>query len=112
MDKETIDLHAYENIKISADIENKSDVLCLTWQKETPDGDKALDITLPKYQGTKVNPDGSILCINGCEEADIGAYFLLTACKNGIEKRSNKIRLNASEGKTSFSYTRILDFFP
>ena len=69
MDKETIYLHV--NIIISADIENKSDELCLTWQKKTPYGDKALDITLPEYQGTTVNPDGSILCINDCEEADM-----------------------------------------
>lgn len=97
LDKGT-DYHVGENIRISADIKNKSDVLCLTWRKETPNGDKTLDITLPKYQGTKVIPDETILCINHCEETDMGSYYLLTACSNDTEIHSNKTQVIIQKG--------------
>ena len=86
-----------EDVTMKAELKNASNVLCVVWQTETPNGDQALDITQSKYKGTKITTEEARLCIRGCLDKE--TYFLLAAFSDGTEISSNRIRLNIIKGK-------------
>ena len=79
-------------------IENPKNRMCATWRKETPHGDQALDLALPKYEEVETSPNERILCIKDCSEVDTGTYFLLAGCYRDTEICSNRIDLQIVEG--------------
>ena len=85
-----------EKIVIDADICDLSSVLCALWQRNTRHGSEAIDVSLPKYNGT----DQHMLCINDCDEKDLnmGPYFLQAVCSGDNTISSNMIHLNIAQG--------------
>ena len=74
-----------------------------SWLKQTLNGDTALDISLPKYEGTSIAPNECILLIiRDCDETDIGTYFLQTVCSGDKEISSDKLNIAIFEGKLCF----------
>lgn len=90
-----------EDVIINARLENRSRVLCVTWQKIEGTGSHVVDTTLTKYKKTKQTVDEPILFIKDCTVDDIGEYFLLAACLNDIEIKSEIIHINVVRGNFS-----------
>lgn len=93
-----------EDVTIRVNVKNPSVVLCMTWQRETHNGNQTINTALPKYTETTNNEDESLLIIRNCGENDTGNYFILATCTNDIEDIcSNKIYLDIIKGNNSDS---------
>ena len=97
-DQENDRFYIGEDAIITAYLENPENILCATWHKETPYGDQALDLALPKYKETANSLNEQILRIKNCCEGDRGIYFLLAGCSCNTEICSNRICLKIVEG--------------
>ena len=87
-----------EDVIIKAELKNVSNILCVGWQTETPNGYQAIDISQSKYKGTKTTAEETSLYIRDCVDKE--TYFLLAACDDGSEICSNKICLNVVKGES------------
>lgn len=92
-----------EDIIINARLENRSWILCVTWQKIEGTESHVIDSTLPKYKKTKQTVDEPILFIKDCHVEDIGEYFLLAACLDDLEIKSEIVHINVLRGNVSVS---------
>lgn len=96
-DQENNKYYVNEDVTITAEISNGSNILCTTWQKLTMNESVSLDTSLSKYIVTRNNYKHT-LTIKNCSELDQGAYFLLAACTYNLEVCSNTIQLDAIQG--------------
>lgn len=98
-----------EDVIIQASLRNVSKILCMTWQKETKNGSNTIDTSLEKYMESGNDETGEYtLTIRNCYELDTGTYFLLTACTDNLEVKSNRIKLDFVKGKTALISIIIL----
>lgn len=59
------------------------------WQKERENEIYIIDMFLFKYMGERDEFNEYQLIIKNCDELDIGIYFLILVCIDGLEMYSN-----------------------
>lgn len=93
-----------EDVTIKTKSRNPLAILCATWHRESENEIYTIDTSLPKYTGKRDESNEYQLMIKNCDESDIGTYFLLLVCTDGLEMHSNRINLKILRGKFLCKY--------
>lgn len=92
-----------EDATIFAYIGTLSAVQRVAWMKDTGSECQTINTDLQKYTGSTCSrsneADNLMLIINNCDESDVGTYFLIGACRDGLYIYSNEINLKVETGK-------------
>lgn len=93
-----------EDVTIKTKSRNPLTILCATWQKERENEIYTIDTSLPKYTGERDESNEYQLIIKNCDESDIGTYFLILVCTDGLEMYSNRVYLKIERGEFVCKY--------